>query len=273
MRSIILTSTILLGGLAYGEDPAAAFRGWTLPASLELKVDAPRSWRFICDYYHLDTKGKIIGRERVSGLFTRGLPGNKSRWNDVSVAAATGDSDAFSAPKKREFMEGFTYSGSVGNEMLEPGFFPNFPPMAMQERNLVWDTAMFEGFAYLPFDKLKLNEPYHVPDISNLSLGGAGSFRHKDVQLIWTGFSKRNGVECAVIDYRAYFNTLELKIAGLNIVGRSHYWGQIWVSLTNKQIEYGTLFEDVLMDMTQPGAEKPQLMSVFRIGTLEPVKK
>jgi len=29
----------------------------------------------------------------------------------------------------------------------------------------------------------------------------------------------------------------------MNLKGRSDYWGEIWVSLTTKQIEYGTLMK------------------------------
>lgn len=44
-------------------------------------------------------------------------------------------------------MEGFSYPWSKSAEDLSPDFFPGFPLMAMQQRNLVWDTHMFEGFA------------------------------------------------------------------------------------------------------------------------------
>jgi len=58
----------------------------------------------------------------------------------------------------------------------------------------------------------------------------------------------------------------------MTLKGRSHYWGEIWVSLSSKQIEYATLQEDVLGEMKLAGQEAPRTISVFRVGILEPLK-
>jgi hypothetical protein len=234
---------------------------------------APRTWRFTEDYHYLDTKGSVVRRQRVAGDYTRGLPEGAVRWNDVSVANATGDSAPFGAPQKRDFMEGFTYQYESGKASLQPDFFKGFPPMAVEERNLVWDTQMVEGFADLLESKLKPNEVYHLPDVAEIPLGNLGAFRHKDVQIVWTGKAQRNGQDCALIDYRALFNRLEIKSPGMSLIGRSDYWGQIWVSLKSRRIEYATLYEEVLGELTLAGQEKPQIISVFRIGAFEPVVK
>jgi hypothetical protein len=73
-----------------------------------------------------------------------------------------------------------------------------------------------------------------------------------------------------VIDYRALFNTLEGKTVAFALVGRSEYWGQIWVSLATRQIEYATLYEEVLGELTLQGQEKPMTISVVRVGVFEP---
>ncbi|MGC9969408.1 MAG: hypothetical protein ABSE56_02340 [Bryobacteraceae bacterium] len=270
MRTIAIIGLLALVS-AFGQTTRSEGRDWTLPSSLAVKQDGPQSWRFTCDYYNLDTKGHLGSRVRYSALYTRGLPRDAVRWSDVTVAQNTDGSEKFPTPQKREFMEGFSYARS--SDMLKPDFFRGFPPMAMQERDLVWDTEMIEGFGQTQFENLKLNTPYHVPDVADIALAGMGSFHHKDLQLIWTGISKRNGQECAVIDYRAFFNQLEISNPAVTLTGRSHYWGQIWVSLTTKRIEYATLYEDVLGEMKLQSQEKPMTISVFRIGTLEPAGK
>ena len=60
--------------------------------------------------------------------------------------------------------------------------------------------------------------------------------------------------------------------AGMTLNARSHYWGEIWVSLAGKQIEYATLQEDVLGELTLAGQTAPRTISVFRNGIFEPVK-
>jgi len=98
-----------------------------------------------------------------------------------------------------------------------------------------------------------------------------GKIQNRDVVLEWVGRSQRNGKDCALIDYQAFFNPLEIANGGVNLKGRSHYWGQIWVSLATKQIEYGTLNEDVMGELKLAGQDTPQIISVFRSGVLEPV--
>jgi hypothetical protein len=171
-------------------------------------------------------------------------------------------------------MEGFRYRSGPASlgETMKPDFFKSFPPTAAFERNLVWDTGMIEMFGQAHFERLTLNTPYRVLSRQDVNMPGMGTFHNRDVQLTWLGRSHRNGQDCAVIDYRAFFNPLQIANGSMTLTGRSHYWGQIWVSLSSKQIEYATLQEDVLGEMTLAGQEAPQTISVFRDGVFEPLK-
>ncbi|HTQ53098.1 MAG TPA: hypothetical protein VMI94_01485 [Bryobacteraceae bacterium] len=237
-------------------------RTFILITLLTAGVAAAQTWHFATDYHYFDAKGNMVRTERVSGDYTR-LPEGLARWNNVTAGP-------IEAPQKRDFMEGFTYRPDADKATLQPGFFKGFPPAAIEARNLVWDTQMIEGFASLLAEKLKPNQIYHLPDAADLSLGALGSFHHKDVQIVWTGTSQRNGQDCALIDYRALFNQLDIQTPGMTLTGRSDYWGQIWVSAKTHQIEYATLYEEVYGEVVLTGQEKPQLVAVFRVGTLAP---
>ncbi len=167
-------------------------------------------------------------------------------------------------------MEGFRYANDPGST-LKPDFFKGFPPAAVFERNLVWDTGMIEIFGQHFFEHLKLNEPYHTPSNQDVNMPGVGVFRNRDVVLEWIGRSQRNGQDCALINYEAFFNPLEIANGGMILKGRSDYWGEIWVSLGTKQIEYGTINESVVGEMKLPGQDATQIINVFRVGTFEPV--
>jgi len=104
-----------------------------------------------------------------------------------------------------------------------------------------------------------------------VDMPGIGTFQNRDVQLTWIGRSRRNGQDCAVIDYRAFFNPLSVANGGMTLTGRSHYWGQIWVALATRQGEYATLYEEVLGEMKLAGQDQPQIIDVFRSGVLEPL--
>lgn len=233
---------------------------------------APEKFRFTTDYYYLDLRGEIGRREEIVGTYIRDWNSKQAKWTNVTVANGKGPSGTFEPAAKRDFMEGFSYKlGAVNTSEAE--FFKNLPDGAMQERNLVWDTRMFELFGEDQLRNLTPNKPYRFPGPTAVPLAGAGTFQNKDAQLILTGTSKCDRAECAVIDYRAFFNTFELQLPNQKITGRSHYWGQVWVSLKTRRILRATLYEDVLGEFSAPGLATPVPVNVFRIGVLEPVKE
>ncbi|HKF57703.1 MAG TPA: hypothetical protein VKJ45_19755 [Blastocatellia bacterium] len=244
-----------------------------LPRSLRLQENRPHRYLFTCDYYYLDTLGNLTRKERVTGEYTRGLPEGKARWNNVRIAAAKGFEDAFPEGELQKYMEGFTYNASESSSMFTSESFPGFPPVEVKAKNLVWDTIGFEDFAWNYFDKLELNSVYRTQSHpEDVPLAGGGTFQNHQIELVWTGISKRNGRICALFQYRAFFNKLSLSVGNMNFQGRSHYWGDIWVSLEDKQIEYATLYEDVLLEFKLPGQQARQSMNPFRQATFEKVE-
>jgi hypothetical protein len=247
-------------------------QSWTLPQGTAVKETGPRTYRVVMDHTSSAVTGQVVQRQRVSGDYTRGLPGGHAVWQNVTVAESNGPNAIAGPGEKREFMEGFRYrtgSASLG-ETMKPEFFKAFPPTAIFERNLVWDTGMIEMFGQDQFEHLKLNLPYRMISAQDVDMPGVGRFHNRDVRLTWIGRSQRNGQGCAVIDYQAYFNPVEIANAGMTLKGRSHYWGEIWVSLATKQIEYATLYEDVLGEMKLTGQDA-RVINIFRSGVFEPV--
>jgi hypothetical protein len=243
---------------------------WNLPQATAVKDKGPRTYRFVVDYNTANTKGEMVIRQRLTGEYTRGLANGEVMWNNVTQAIAMGPTAPFATPEKRDFMEGFHYRSDVGSTMAAD-FFKGFPPTAIMERNLVWDTGMIEMFGQNYFDHLKLNQPYQAISDQDVNLPAVGTFKNHNVLLQWIGRSQRNGRECAVITYQAFFNPLNIATGGMTLTGRSDYWGEIWVSLETKQIEYGTLYESVVGEMKLPGQDTAQVLNIFRSGTLEPV--
>ncbi len=147
-------------------------------------------------------------------------------WKNVFQADAVGPAAPFGAAHKREFREGFRYKNDLSSTM-KPEFFKGFPATAVFERNLVWDMGMIEMFGQSFFEHLKLNEPYHTASNQDIKMPDVGTFQNHDVVLEWVGRSQRNGQDCAVIKYQAFFNPLEIVSGGVNLKGRSDYWGEI----------------------------------------------
>lgn len=273
-KTILLTSFISLAlGVTAAQQPAqsGATPSWTLPHDTAVRDSGPRTYRFTVVYSTAGPAGQIIRRQRFTGDYTRGLPNGDAEWHNVTSEEASGDKDAYAEPQKRAFMEGFRYQEK--SDSMAPDFFKSFPATAVMERNLIWDTQMFAFFGQKFLDKLKLNEPFHIISDQDVNLPDLGTFRNRDVVLEWVGRSERNGQECALIDYRAFFNPVQLATGGMTMNARSDYWGEIWVSLSARQIEYATLYEEVTGQMKLPNQDAPLPMNVFRIGTLEPLSQ
>ena len=241
-----------------------------LPTDLKLKEDEPQKYMITVDYLQLDTLGNPLGKERVTGDYLRALPDGKVRWNNVRIAKAKGFDQPFPEGESQSYMEGFTYKVSKPAEMLKKEFFPGFPDSEIKTKNLVWDMHMIEQFGWDYFNKLELNQPYAIQSQpEDVALAGAGTFQNRRIELTWVGLSKRTNEVCALIQYQAFMNKFTTSMGKLSFQGRSHYWGDIWVSLKDKQIEYATLFEDVLVEFSLPGQGGKQLLGVLRKGRFE----
>jgi len=241
---------------------------WTLPQGTSVKDTGPRAYRFTVEYNTANSTGETMRRQRVIGEYTRGLANGDVMWKNVSEADADGPTAPFGPPQTRDFMQGFRYKNDLAGT-FQPDFFKSFPPTAVLERNLVWDTGMLESFGQNVFGRLKLNEPYHIGSNEDITMPGVGTFRNRDIVLEWIGRGQRNGQECAVIKYQAFFNPLLVEAGGMSLKGRSDYWGEIWVSLGTKQIEYGTIYESVVGEMKPPGQSTMMVLNILRSGSLE----
>ena len=101
---------------------------------------------------------------------------------------------------------------------------------------------------------------------------GVGTFHNRDVVLEWIGRSQRNGQDCALIQYQAFFNPWSIANGGMTLNGRSDYWGQI-LGVAGDQanrIRHASTRRCV-GEMKLAGQDTTQIINVFRIGTFEPV--
>jgi hypothetical protein len=63
---------------------------------------------------------------------------------------------------------------------------------------------------------------------------------------------------------------LNLNLENIKMKGRSHYWGEVYVSLSDKQIEYANLSEDVITDVAIKG--QPDNYLGYTVRKIELIK-
>lgn len=225
-----------------------------LPNQLNLDYSTPQKYLMTTDYVDYDLFGNFIKKMRISGECTFGLNDGYLKWNNVKISHSQNLNEPYPEGEKQSSMENFTYKPS--ENILSESFFKNIPQANPYMKNLIWDMTMFETFAWYKWDSLKLNIEFLTKDInSKFKIPGIGTFENKDIRITWTGITKINNKICAIIKYMAMNNPLDMSFQNYTMKGRSHYWGNIYVSLSDKQIEYGELYEDVLMDIKMSGQE------------------
>ncbi len=259
---MLWTALVLFTTSCHSQEPSADQLLQKLP-DITLDDNVQQQYRITTDYFNGDIFGNFLNKTRLVGEYTRGLEDGKVRWNNVYVQNSNSREGEYPTGETLEYMEDFQYRPD--ENMLLESSFAGFPPNSIQAKNLVWDVMGLETFAWAHFDSLQLNESFRANEINGeLDLAGEGSFENKDVRLKWIGISKMNDERCALINYRTFDNPLKMKNEQMEIKGRSHYWGTIWVSLKDKEIEHAVLYEDVVMDIKFGGQPTGQLLNATR---------
>jgi hypothetical protein len=223
-----------------------------LPDDLVLKEETPQEYRITTVWHNRDLHGDATAKFIISGQYTRALEGDSVQWNNVMIEIFPDPSKAASDTAYQEFMEGFKYKSP--EDIARYDFFKDFPPDESTHllRTLIWDAVAFEVFGWNYFDQLELNKAIVPSDLEDFDAPMAdwGTITMKNLKLTWVGVSKLNDELCAVIDYESFVNPVNSSSPGMTVQGRSLYWGIIYISLEDKQIEYATMNEDVIMEIT-----------------------
>lgn len=239
----------------------------SLPA-IELDKSQARSYHMITDYYDFGLSSEFRVKTRIAGNLTS--QNDSVQWKDVYLSHSRSLDTEFSNSKKVDYMENFKYK--QGAEIIPIDFFiknlPEADPLAM---NLIWDVLSFDVFAYEYWDSLKLNAEFRAVT-ANLEMGIAyGTFENRDTRITWIGITKINNGICAILKYSVMNNPLHLEYGNMLMEGRSHYWGEIYVSLSDKQIEYVNLTEDVLMEVKERGSSVRDIKYTVRYITMSKI--
>jgi hypothetical protein len=232
-----------------------------------------QQYRMTAVYINRDLYGNFTGKLKITGEYTRGLENGFVNWRNILISNSSGFSDPFPPGTKQEYMENLSYVPSP--KMLEAEAFKSFPPTsdAVFARNLVWDLMAIENLAWDFTDSLELNKPYRIPQITGaFNMADIGTYAHQEVQVCWTGISAINNELCAVIEYRALDNKVELSMPGLKSKGTEQYWGTTWISLKTKSVEAAVMYSGTMQELEIQGMKDKLLVKTIRDIQVEKIK-
>jgi hypothetical protein len=234
-----------------------------LPKTLTVDNSTPQTYEVSLHWNNRDIDGVLINNNLVKALYTRGLEDGYVRWNDVQMKNLM---DTLGVMRQIPELNGLLYKVD-GDNFVKQEFYKNFPQQHVDLiRWFVQDGVAIETYGWMYFDSLKLNEVFYPAYFQNqrIDIENYVNFTNQSLSLRWTGVSKRNNETCAIIHYQAMYNNIDANTDVMKLSGRSLYWGDIWISLTDKQIEYATMYEDVVFKMTLKANNLEQRLDLQR---------
>lgn len=259
---LIVVAAFIAGAAGLGRGATSDHSGEKLPQFVDANT-GPQTYELEYRFYNRDIAGTTFSSTLTTATYTRALENDEIRWNGIYIAGASGSDAPVPPGQALEVMEGFQYG--LSEEIIEESFYERFPQDDLRDliKTMVWDGMMIEMFdMMLPgFESLPLNEFHPVPEYEGFTVEMCnwGALEMRDLRLKWTGSSNMHGETCAVILFQSFSNPVDAS----PIRGRSCYWGQIWVSLDDWEIECLTLNEDVVLEIPMGDAGN-QVMDMQR---------
>lgn len=265
LAGAILLSGMLMPAHCYGQENDAVIKSYltSLPAGKPENILT--KYRMTAVYTNRDLYGKFLNKLQITGDYSRGFEDGHMIWNNVFISNSGSFSEPFPVGVKQEYIENFKYY--PGDNMLSAGAFKDFPanPDNVFARNLIWDMMTFETFSWMFWDSLKLNESYVIAQINGeFDMAEIGKYNHSKIMLCWRGISEINGELCAVIDFNAIDNLIELTMEQINAKGTEQYWGTTWISLKTKNIEKALMYGGVMLETEVKGMPEKFLIKTIR---------
>ena len=262
---LLISLLIIIPSVSKGQSEKAVVKKYLGALPKVERSKTLQKYQMTAVYINRDLYGNFTGKTRVSGDYTSGLPGDSSMWNNVYISASNNFPDPFPAGTKQEYIENFRYIPS--DKMMEEKSFKSFPKSIENifARNLIWDMMSADIFAWNYYDSLKLNVPYIIPDIKGeFNMADIGNYSHNKIVICWKGISEINGQLCALIEFNAIDNKLELNMDMIKTKGTEQYWGTVMVSMKTKNIESAEMFSGTIQEIEVAGMKDKFLMKTIR---------
>lgn len=237
-----------------------------IQGSLKFDESIPQKYNVTSTLYNRELGGDVVSSMQIKASFVRSVEEKEviCRWNNVRMFSTRDIADEFPDGKPLDYMEGFTYS--LSDTILTEGFYEDFPEEdRTYMKTLIWDAPWLE-VAYVAVDSIEYNRPYFSDDLETKEVEAQNFalLKTKNLKLIWSGVSKKNGEECALLEFKSLSNPVESEKDVLSVKGRSCCWGSFWVSLNDHQIEYAVINEDLIMEMSVSGKPIGQVLNMQR---------
>ncbi len=215
-----------------------------------------------------------INCNAVEANFSIELDSNYASWSNVNFSQIDDFNQNDFVGTNLPSFNNFSYCPGDTN-FLKEDFYKN---IAVEQRDiakwLVSDAIQMQGVTLYFSDSLKFNEEFYPEFLENYDVKFENwiNFSSRYQKLIWTGITELNNELCAIVKFESLYNPVEVNNNEMKIKGRSLYYGELWISLEDKQLEYAIMLEDVVMKLRSSSFPEEQLIDLQREIVFEKIK-
>ncbi len=194
------------------------------------------------------------------------LPNDSVAWNNVTLAQISDFQQTVFSGSPLPSFNGFSYKINATNFLNDQFYHSISPEQRDLAKWLVSDAIQMQGLARYIFDSLSFNKPFSPSFLKNydITFNDWVTFTSRYQKLTWTGITKYNNQVCAIIKFESLYNPLKVDNSQMSVMGRSLYYGELWISLSDKQVEYAAMTEDVIMKLKSSAFPDEQLIELQR---------
>ena len=266
LNDYLLSVLLLMSSSLFGQNNSIEKYISNLPSEIKRNSSIPQEYKVTLKWQNLDAiNGNKLNCNAAQAEYIVGLDSGLVKWENVCISSIEDFKQPIGKGEKLHTFNGFTYKPGI--DFLKKNFYQNIDP---EQRDLakwlVSDAMQMHGMASMFFDSLTFNEEYYPEMMNNFNIQFQDwvLFRSTYQKIIWSGISEYNHEVCAIVKFESLYNPLEMETPGMSFKGRSLYWGEFWISLEDKQVEYSTMVEDVVIKLKMASSSQEQIIDLQR---------
>jgi len=267
IASIVFVAASMVIDL-YSQNNQTSIDSYLKKKTSEIKSkDKRQEYDVTLKWQNLDAiNGNKINCNAVKATYIIGLDNGYVGWKNVSESQINDFQQPVSKGTEMPSFNNFSYKAN-NTDFLKDDFYKVIPAEQHDlAKWLVSDAIQMQGLAWYVFDSLSFNKEFRPKLMENYDIKFENwvSFSSRYQKLIWSGITKFNNEVCAIVKFESLHNPLEMNTPNMKFKGRSLYWGELWISLEDKQVEYATMVEDVIFELNLTGNPQKQLLDLQR---------
>ncbi|GHS94560.1 hypothetical protein FACS1894207_3000 [Bacteroidia bacterium] len=222
------------------------------PSDIKAKTSEIQEYDVTMKWRNLDVvEGTKINCNVLKATFYVGMNNDSVKWENASLAQIDDFQQTQFEGTDLPALNHFSYKPqyNVSTDFLKEEFYKDIPlEQKYLARMLVMDEVQMIEQGWHLFDSLEYKKDFMPNFLNNFDIQYEHglTFTSTYQKFVWSAITEHNNEICAVVKFESFFNPFTNSDNEIPIKGRSLFYGEMWISLEDKQVEYAIMVEDVV---------------------------